>query len=193
MSIATIVRSRMTKVGLPLVTAGVLAAACSSGMGTTATAAPAAQGSASSSATVTVTDGHLTDGAGRTMYLWVVDPTGKSTCYSACASVWPPVPATGTPTVGPGVDASKISTIKRTDGSSQLAYAGHALYYFAPDKSAGQTTGQGNNGFGAKWWEVNPAGQAITTAGGSSSTAPSTAPSSSVPSSRVPSPSGTGY
>jgi hypothetical protein len=72
------------------------------------------------------------------------------------------------------VDAAKMTTIKRADGTSQLAYAGHALYYYAPDKSAGQTTGQGSNSFGAKWWELNPAGQAITTASGSSS---STAPS----------------
>jgi predicted lipoprotein with Yx(FWY)xxD motif len=165
MSIATIVRSRMTKVGLPLVTAGILAAACTSGStGTTAAAAPSSQSSATSSAmTLTVTGGHLTDGNGRTVYLWVTDPTGVSTCNGACASVWPPVPVAGTPTGGPGVDAAKITTIKRTDGTSQLAYAGHALYYYAPDRSAGQTTGQGSDSFGAKWWELNPAGQAITT------------------------------
>jgi predicted lipoprotein with Yx(FWY)xxD motif len=173
MPIATIVRSRMTKVGLPLVTAGILAAACSAGTtATTAGAAPAAQGGAT---TVTVTGGHLTDGTGRTVYLWVVDPTGMSTCNAACASVWPPVPATGTPAASPGVDAAKLSTINRSDGTSQLAYAGHALYYFAADKSAGQTSGQGSDDFGAKWWEVNASGQAITTVGGSSSTAPSPA------------------
>jgi predicted lipoprotein with Yx(FWY)xxD motif len=183
MSLATIVRSRMTKVGLPLVTAGILAAACSAGTtATTAGTALAAQGGAKTSATtVTVRGGHLTDGTGRTVYLWVVDPTGMSTCNAACANVWPPVPATDTPTAGPGVDAAKLTTIKRSDGTSQLAYAGHALYYFAADKSAGQTSGQGSDGFGAKWWEVNASGQAITTVGGSSPTEPS------------PSGAGTGY
>ena len=170
MSIASIIRSRVTKVGFPLVTAGILAAACGSGAMTSAAAPPAAQGGATASATtVMVTGGHLTDGTGRTEYLWVADPIGMSTCNGACASVWPPVPATGTPTAGPGVDASKLSIIKRSDGSSQLAYAGHALYYFAADKPAGQASGQGSDTFGAKWWEVNPSGQAITSASGSSS------------------------
>jgi predicted lipoprotein with Yx(FWY)xxD motif len=168
MSIATIVRSRLIKIGFPLAAAGILAAACASG--TTVGTAPAHGAAATAASTVMVTSGHLTDGSGRTEYLWVADPTGASTCAGACASVWPPVPASGTPTVGPGVDAAKITTIHRGDGTSQLAYAGHALYYFAPDKSAGQTTGQGNNGFGAKWWEVSPSGRAITSGAGSSST-----------------------
>jgi predicted lipoprotein with Yx(FWY)xxD motif len=109
-----------------------------------------------------VAGGHLVDANGRTLYLWVADPAGKSVCTGACASVWPPAPASGTPTARTGVDAAKLTTIARSDGGSQLAYAGHPLYYFAADTSAGQTAGQGSDGFGAKWWEVGPAGQAIT-------------------------------
>jgi predicted lipoprotein with Yx(FWY)xxD motif len=113
-----------------------------------------------------ISGGHLTDATGRTLYLWVADSGAKSTCVGACASVWPPVLASGTPTAGTGADAAKLTTIARSDGGSQLAYAGHPLYYFTGDKTAGQATGQGNDGFGAKWWEVNAAGQAITSTSG---------------------------
>ncbi len=167
MSIATLMRSRTAKIGLPLVAAGVFAAACSSGVSSGSASSGSAPTNVSSSssaspATVMITGGHLTDATGRTLYLWVADSAGKSTCVGACASVWPPVPASGTPMAGPGVDAAKLTMIARSDGGEQIAYGGHPLYYFAGDKSAGQTTGQGNTGFGAAWWEVNAAGQAIT-------------------------------
>lgn len=174
MSITTVFRSRMARVGLPLVAAGVLVAAGTAGAtAASASAAPMAAPSTSTTATaaattIMVSNGHLTDGTGRTVYLWVADPAGMSTCSGACAALWPPVPANGTPTAGTGVDATKLTTIQRSDGTSQIAYAGHALYYYAPDKSAGQTTGQGSDSFGAKWWEVSPAGQAITSANGTS-------------------------
>ena len=49
------------------------------------------------------------------------------------------------------------------DGTKQVTYAGHPLYYFAGDSGAGQTNGQGVDGFGALWWLVAPSGQKITT------------------------------
>jgi predicted lipoprotein with Yx(FWY)xxD motif len=118
---------------------------------------------------------HLVDGTGKALYLWVADTAGKSTCSGACAIAWPPVTATGTPTAGAGVTASQLSTVKRDDGSSQVTYAGHPLYYFVQDKAAGDAKGQGSDSFGAKWWLVDGAGTAITTA---SSGAPSTSTSS---------------
>ncbi len=109
----------------------------------------------------------LVDGTGRALYLWEADSAGKSTCAGSCAAAWPPVPATSTVTASGGALASDLSTITRSDGSKQVAYDGHPLYYFVGDKSAGQTNGQGSNAFGAKWWLVAPSGTAIT----SSSTA----------------------
>lgn len=165
MSVARIVRSRLVRIALPLIAAGALAAACTSATGAPSMrgAGAAKTGTVSASAVVMVSGGHLTDGNGRTAYLWVADPSNKSVCTGACVSVWPPVLTNGTPTAGTGVDAAKLTTITRSDGGHQVAYAGHALYYFAADTAPGQVTGQGNNGFGAKWWEVNPAGQAVTT------------------------------
>jgi hypothetical protein len=83
--------------------------------------------------------------------------------------VWPPLTTTGAPKASAGVDASKLGTISRSDGTKQVTYSGHPLYYFIADKSAGETKGQGSNSFGAPWWLVTPSGQAITSGGSSSS------------------------
>ncbi len=75
-----------------------------------------------------------------------------------------PVSATG------DAASSDVATITRQDGARQVTYAGHPLYYFAGDSAAGQTNGQGVDGFGALWWLVAPSGQKITT---TASSAPS--------------------
>ena len=54
--------------------------------------------------------------------------------------------------------ASDLGTITRSDGTKQVTYDGHPLYYFAGDSGAGMASGQGSDGFGAKWWLVSPAG-----------------------------------
>jgi predicted lipoprotein with Yx(FWY)xxD motif len=118
-----------------------------------------------------VSRGHLTDGSGRTVYLWLGDTGPKSNCTGGCASIWTPVTATGTPSAGSGATATNLSTIS---GSNQITYAGHPLYYFTQDKTTGDANGQGSNGFGAKWWQVDASGQVITTpAGASSASVPS--------------------
>jgi predicted lipoprotein with Yx(FWY)xxD motif len=103
----------------------------------------------------------LVDAKGRTLYLWDADKGSTSTCSGACAQAWPPLTATATPKAGGGVKASLLGTTKRSDGSREVTYAGHPLYTFAGDTQAGQTTGQGSNGFGAPWWVVTPAGKAL--------------------------------
>ncbi|MGX7680219.1 COG4315 family predicted lipoprotein [Jatrophihabitans sp. DSM 45814] len=191
--------TRLAKYGLPLAALGILATACSSSgggdnptvttpaaAGSTAASAPAAAAQAGS---IMVTNGHLTDASGRTLYLWVADTGAASTCSGACAMGWPPVPASGTPTAGSGVTATDLTVIKRTDGSSQLAYAGHPLYYFVGDKAAGDANGQGSSAFGAKWWEVNSSGAAITAA---AIAPPASAPAPAAPASSSAS-SGGGY
>jgi len=61
---------------------------------------------------------------------------------------------------GDGTDATLLSTIQRSDGTEQVVYNGHPLYLYAEDRSAGDTTGQGN---GSVWYVVNRAGSAIET------------------------------
>jgi predicted lipoprotein with Yx(FWY)xxD motif len=103
----------------------------------------------------------LVDGNGRALYLWDADHGSKSTCSGACAQAWPPLTTTGTPKASGAAKASLLGTTKRADGSSEVTYAGHPLYTFAGDTQAGQTNGQGSNGFGAPWWVVTPAGKAL--------------------------------
>jgi predicted lipoprotein with Yx(FWY)xxD motif len=103
----------------------------------------------------------LVDGKGRTLYLFQKDQPNQSACSGACVSAWPVDPSSGTPKAGSGVKASLLSTIKRTDGSTQVTYNKHPLYYYSGDSQAGQQNGQGLNAFGALWYVVAPAGAAV--------------------------------
>jgi predicted lipoprotein with Yx(FWY)xxD motif len=103
----------------------------------------------------------LVDGNGRALYLWDADHGSTSTCNGACAQAWPPLTISATPKAGGAVKPSLLGTTKRTDGSLEATYGGHPLYTFAGDTRAGQTTGEGSNGFGAPWWVITPAGKAL--------------------------------
>ena len=102
----------------------------------------------------------LTDG-NKTVYLFMGDTDKDSTCYSYCVQFWPPVLTAGPPLAGAGAKGSLVGTTARTDGTTQVTYAGHPLYYFYLD-SAGEANGQGIDGFGGLWWAVSPSGKAIT-------------------------------
>ena len=176
------------KLGIPL--AAVLAtAACSAAAASPsapASSAPAAGSSASASTTGTVITTHagsagafLTNGSGRTVYLWAKDGMNMSACSGACAAAWPPVPATGTLTATGGAKASDLGTITRSDGTKQVTYDGHPLYYFVGDSAAGQTNGQGSDNFGAKWWLVASSGAKITASSDTAAAANAPAPAAS--------------
>jgi predicted lipoprotein with Yx(FWY)xxD motif len=105
----------------------------------------------------------LTDGHGRTLYLFEADKGTASACYSACASVWPPLTTAHKPTAGRHVVASKLGTTKRHDGKTEVTYNGHPLYYYAGDSKPGAITGQGVNQFGAKWYVLGRNGKKIDT------------------------------
>jgi predicted lipoprotein with Yx(FWY)xxD motif len=156
--------------------AAVLVAACSSGGSSSSTGAAssspagasapssAASGSGATVITTASSSGNtfLTNGSGRAVYLWTKDTGGTSACTGACAGAWPPVTTTGTATASGSAKSSDLGTITRSDGSKQVTYDGHPLYYFSGDTGAGTATGQGSDGFGAKWWLVAPAGSDVT-------------------------------
>ena len=104
----------------------------------------------------------LVDSQGRTLYLFAKDTGTQSECTGACASAWPPLQATGNPTVGGGADASLVATTMRSDGSPQVTYAGHPLYLFSGDQNPGDTNGEGVVAYGASWYAVSPTGTQIT-------------------------------
>jgi predicted lipoprotein with Yx(FWY)xxD motif len=110
----------------------------------------------------------VTDGKGRTLYLFTKDSGMTSTCTGACTSEWMPFTATSKPAAGDGV-SGPVTLVKRADGAKQVALDGHPLYYFVGDQSAGQANGQGVDDFGAKWFAVGPSGAQVTAAAKSTS------------------------
>lgn len=117
----------------------------------------------------------LVNARGRTLYLFAKDRNAKSSCNGSCASFWPPLLSPGKPTAGPGVKRSLLGRTRRSNGSMQVTYNKHPLYTYALDKRAGQTKGEGNSLFGAKWWAVSAKGTAVVKAPTSTSTTTTTA------------------
>ncbi|TMD87644.1 MAG: hypothetical protein E6I73_14735 [Chloroflexi bacterium] len=149
----------VTVVGLALL----VACGSSPAPSAASTPSPAATGTTIAVANDAKLGSILVDGKGITVYLFVADTGTASTCYTSCANIWPPVLTNGAPQAGTGADKSKLGTTTRTDGKVEVTYAGHPLYYFIKDKKAGDTTGQGINGFGGLWWVMSASGEAITT------------------------------
>jgi predicted lipoprotein with Yx(FWY)xxD motif len=123
---------------------------------------------ASTAAAVTITTKHAKPGtilaAGpkhMTVYLFEGDKGGQSACTGACAAAWPPLTTSGTPQASGSAQSSHLGTITRTDGTKQVTYNGHPLYFFSKDGDAGDAYGQGVKAFGADWYVVAPSGAKI--------------------------------
>lgn len=119
----------------------------------------------SADATVQVADTKLgsvlVDADGLTLYLFTNDSEGQSTCEDACADLWPPLLVDdGEPSAGDPADAELIGTADRADGSTQVTYAGHPLYRYAPDQAPGDVTGHGVNDV---WFAVAADGSPVET------------------------------
>jgi predicted lipoprotein with Yx(FWY)xxD motif len=99
----------------------------------------------------------LVDSKGFTLYYFEKDQNGKSACYGACAKAWPPY--TGTPKVQGGAMSSEIGTTKRSDGTTQVTYAGWPLYTFEGDSKPGEANGTDSKAFGASWYPLHPNGE----------------------------------
>jgi predicted lipoprotein with Yx(FWY)xxD motif len=121
-------------------------------------AAPAAGGAATIAVKTGPLGAYLTDGAGRTLYLFTKDTGSASVCTGACAATWPPFTTLGTPTATGAASVGTIATSARADGSMQVTFDGHPLYYFKADSAPGDTKGQGVGGI---WFEVAPAGKSL--------------------------------
>ncbi|HTX93208.1 MAG TPA: hypothetical protein VMC09_18480 [Anaerolineales bacterium] len=118
--------------------------------------APAASGPANLMVGQNATLGSfLVDSNGMTLYIYTKDTPNTSNCSGGCATAWPPLLTNGAPTAGTGVTASMLGTTTRADGTTQVTYNGWPLYYFANDKAAGDTKGEG---VGSVWYVMTPAG-----------------------------------
>jgi predicted lipoprotein with Yx(FWY)xxD motif len=74
------------------------------------------------------------DSNGKVVYMFGRDKTATSSCYGVCAAAWPPLLTKGAPSVGPGLNANLLGTTKRKDGSLQVTYNHHPLYFYSADK-----------------------------------------------------------
>jgi predicted lipoprotein with Yx(FWY)xxD motif len=140
-------------------------AGCGGGGGASAQAA-APKTANGQPATVGVADSGLgkilVDSQGRTLYLFQKDSGTTSACTGACASAWPPLRASGQPTVGSGAKASLVGTTTRSDGNPQVTYNGHPLYLYVGDKAPGDTNGQGLTAFGGGWFVLSAVGNQVS-------------------------------
>jgi predicted lipoprotein with Yx(FWY)xxD motif len=101
----------------------------------------------------------LVDAKGFTVYDFRKDMGTLSSCYGACAGVWPPVLTEGAPTAGEGASAAKLGTTKRKDGTTQVTYAGHPLYTYAADRKPGEANGNDFSSYGAQWYALKASGE----------------------------------
>jgi len=99
----------------------------------------------------------LVDADGMTLYIFLDDTAGTTTCVDACAQTWPPLIASGV-SVGAELDEGAFTLIGRPDGTRQLAVNDRPLYLFAGDEEPGDTAGQGFNDL---WYVVGPDGEPI--------------------------------
>lgn len=104
----------------------------------------------------------LVDARDRTLYLFLEDAGGESSCYDDCARVWPPaLVGDRRPQAGPGLIARRLSTVARRDSRlRQLVYDGHPLYRVDADAKPGDTAGQGVFN---TWFAISRTGRQVGT------------------------------
>lgn len=101
----------------------------------------------------------LVDSKGFTLYYFKKDKGGKSACYGGCAALWPPLTTSGAPKETSGVQAAKLGTTKRSDGTTQVTYAGWPLYTYAADRKPGEANGNDIDSFGGEWYALHANGE----------------------------------
>lgn len=99
----------------------------------------------------------LFDGRGQAIYLFDKE-TSRPDCYGACAEDWPPVLTKGSPVAGASVRGALLGTVKRTDGSTQVTYNNHPLYFYAHEEPD-EVRCHNVPGFGGLWLAVTPSGE----------------------------------
>jgi len=102
----------------------------------------------------------LFDDTDQAIYLFDKESGPKAECYGACAEAWPPVLTEGEPQAGPGAKAQLLGTIQRDDGSTQVTYNDHPLYFYAHE-GKGEVLCHNVEEFGGLWLVVDPGGNAV--------------------------------
>jgi predicted lipoprotein with Yx(FWY)xxD motif len=138
-----------------------------------ATAAPTQSASSNASASIDIATNStlgkiLVDGSGKTLYMFTKDGSDTVNCDAACQANWPPLVSSGTPKLGPGVDASLIGSAALPNGQKVITYDHMPLYYFIKDTQPGQVSGED---VGSVWFVVSPDGKPVKPASATTPTA----------------------
>jgi predicted lipoprotein with Yx(FWY)xxD motif len=96
--------------------------------------------------------------SGKVVYVFGADRGSTSRCYGVCAAAWPPLLTSAAPLAGPGVEAKLLGMTKRKNGTLQVTYNGHPLYYYEADK-VGKIMCQHATMHGGLWLVIKPNGQ----------------------------------
>jgi len=99
----------------------------------------------------------LFDANDQAIYLFDVERTATPECYDDCAVAWPPVLTDGTPQADGNLDPDLLGTTERSDGSIQVTYNDHPLYYYAHEEP-GEVKCHNVNLNGGLWYVVQPDG-----------------------------------
>ncbi|MEJ7755390.1 MAG: hypothetical protein WKF83_02740 [Nocardioidaceae bacterium] len=99
----------------------------------------------------------LFDRSGQAIYLFEKESTKRARCYGACAEAWPPVLTKGEPRASAKTRQGLLGTTRRNDGSTQVTYAGHPLYFYV-NEGKNEVLCHNVNQFGALWLVVTPGG-----------------------------------
>ena len=117
----------------------------------------------------------VVDARGYTVYVLTADGHTNLPCEDAsgCTKVWPDLPfpdGVSSAKAGSGIDASKLSSMKESDGETYPTYNGWLMYEFAKDTGPAQTNGEGIHSFGGTWYALTSSGTLVQPAAASSAT-----------------------
>jgi predicted lipoprotein with Yx(FWY)xxD motif len=99
----------------------------------------------------------LFDATGQPIYLFTAESGDRPACYDDCAKNWPPVLTTDAPRGAADVRRELMGSTRRADGSTQVTYAGHPLYYYAHEGKY-QVLCHEVEEYGGTWLVVRPNG-----------------------------------
>jgi predicted lipoprotein with Yx(FWY)xxD motif len=103
----------------------------------------------------------LFDADQQAIYLFDKETSSKPDCYGDCAAAWPPVLTDGEPQAAGGIDSKLLGTTERDDGTTQVTYNGHPLYYYVDD-GKGEVLCHNVSEFGGLWLVLDRSGDPLS-------------------------------
>jgi predicted lipoprotein with Yx(FWY)xxD motif len=97
----------------------------------------------------------LVNASGQTLYRSTFDLKWDTVthCNGACAKIWRPELTATRPEAGPGIEAGKLGTLKRRDGTLQATYDGWPLYSYTREEPL-ESQGVGLLSAGKTWYAL---------------------------------------